>query len=103
MLRDYHIFEMFPDGSSLWRACIAGRFNTERKLQELAEHSENEFLALDFSTSNLLPLGIPRTNPRPKIENVRSIDSLKPSSLPAPSGPRAYLAIAQSERRSHGS
>jgi hypothetical protein len=38
---DFDVFEKFPDGSTLWRACIAGRYETHRKMQELAEHSEN--------------------------------------------------------------
>ena len=102
MLHDYHIFEMFPDGSSLWRACVAGLFITERKLQALAERSENEFVAINFSTSHFLRLGAPGTKHQPKIENVRPIDSLKPSSLPTLSGLRAYVSIVQPERRSRG-
>jgi hypothetical protein len=100
MLHDYHIFEIFPNGS-LWRACVAGPFNTKRKLQELAEPSENEFVALDFSTSNFLRLGAPGTK-LPQIENVRSIDSVKPGFVPASPGPRAYVATVQPERRSRG-
>jgi len=102
MLHDYHIFEIFPNGSSLWRASVAGLFNTKRKLQELAEHSENEFVALDFRTSNFLRLGAPGTKLEPQIENVRSIDSVKPGFLPAAPGPRAYVATVQPERRSRG-
>jgi hypothetical protein len=107
MLHDYHVFEIFPGGSSLCRASIAGRFNTERKLQELAEHSENEFIALDFSTLNYLRMGAAGTTARHKIENVRSIDSLKPDSskanpLPTLPGPRAHIALPQPERKSHG-
>jgi len=102
MLHDYHIFEIFLDGSSLWRACVSGLFNTKRKLQELAENSENEFVALDFSTSNFLRLGAPGTKLQPKIENVRSINGVKPGFLPASPGPRAYVATVQAERRSRG-
>jgi hypothetical protein len=103
MLHEYHIFEMFPDGSSLWRARIAGRFNTQRKLQELAEHSESEFVALDFSTSHFLWSRAQASKSRPKIENLRSIDTVKAGAVPASAGPRAPVAKAQSERRSHGS
>ena len=103
VLREYHIFEMFPDGSSLWRARIGGRFNSERKLQELAEHSESEFVALDFSTSHFLWSRAQASKSRPKIENLRSIDTVKAGAVPASAGPRAPVAKAQSERRSHGS
>ena len=107
MLHNYHVFEIFPGGSSLWRASIAGRFSTERKLQELAEHSQNEFIALDFSTLNYLRMGAAGTKARPKIENVPSIDSTKPDSakpnpLPALPGPRAHIALPQPERKSRG-
>jgi hypothetical protein len=103
VLREYHIFEMFPDGSSLWRARIGGRFNSERKLQELAEHSESEFVAIDFSTSHFLWSRAHASKPLPKIENVRSIDTVKASSLSPSTGTRTHTALAQSERRSHGS
>jgi len=102
MLHDYHIFEMFPDGSSVWRVCTEGRFTTERKLQELAERSGNEFIALDFSTLNYLRLGASGNNFDPKIKSMRSIDSLKASFLSAPPGPRAHIAMAHPERRRRG-
>jgi hypothetical protein len=57
MRHDYDIFEKFPDGSTLWRACVSGRFETHRKMQELAERSENEFYAIDIQTiKNLAPI-----------------------------------------------
>jgi len=102
MLNEYHIFEMFSDGSSVWRTCIPGRFNTQRKLQELAEHSDNEFLALDFSTSNYLRLGAAGSDLRSKIEFVRSMDSLRMNLPPTPAIPRAYSVATQPERRSRG-
>jgi hypothetical protein len=42
------VFEKFPDGSSLWRACESGRHAGERKMQELAVRSVNEFFAIDI-------------------------------------------------------
>ena len=48
MLHDFDIFEKFPDGSTLWRACVSGRYETQRKMQELTEHSKNEFYAIDI-------------------------------------------------------
>jgi hypothetical protein len=64
MRHDFDVFEKFPDGSTLWRACIAGRYEAHRKMQELAEHSENEFYAIDLQTIKNLP-AIPRRNAAP--------------------------------------
>jgi hypothetical protein len=54
MRRDYDVFERFPDGSSLWLACVQGQFDTQRKIHELAEHSENEFFAIDLTSNGTL-------------------------------------------------
>jgi hypothetical protein len=43
MRHDYDVFEKFPDGSTLWHACVAGRYEAQRKIYELAENSENQF------------------------------------------------------------
>jgi hypothetical protein len=48
MPRDFDIFEKFPDGSKIWRTCVSGQFEADRKIQELAEHSNNEFVAIDI-------------------------------------------------------
>ena len=45
---DYDIFEKFPDGSTLWKACVRGRFDAQRKIDELAERSENKFFMIDI-------------------------------------------------------
>jgi hypothetical protein len=58
--REYDIFERFPDSSSLWRICIRGRYEVQRELQDLAEHSENEFFAIDIKTGVLLPVNSAR-------------------------------------------
>lgn len=55
MRRDYDIFEKFADGSTLWRACISGRFEAHRKMQEYAEYSDNEFFLIDIQATELLP------------------------------------------------
>jgi hypothetical protein len=48
MLRDFDIFEKFHDGSTIWRVCVIGQHEAQRKLQELGEHSENRFYAIDI-------------------------------------------------------
>ena len=51
MRPEYDIFEKLPDGSSNWRVCVPGQYEAERKLDELAEHSENEFFAIETEFS----------------------------------------------------
>jgi len=46
--REYDVFEEFPDGSTVWRACVFGMGNVERKLHELASETTNKFFALNF-------------------------------------------------------
>jgi hypothetical protein len=60
MLRSFDIIEKIPDGSMIWRTCVLGQFEAERKLQELAEHSKNEFLAVDIESGELLPTITPQ-------------------------------------------
>lgn len=54
MRRDYEVFERFPDGSTLWRACVRGRCEAQRKMYELAEQSENKFFTIAIQAD--LPL-----------------------------------------------
>ncbi len=46
--RDYDVFEEFPDGSTVWRACLFGMENVELKLRELAKETTNKFFALSL-------------------------------------------------------
>jgi hypothetical protein len=62
MQRDYDIFEKFIDGSSVWRACVSGRFHAQRKIQEFAERSDNQFFAIDIQAGELLPFDLARSN-----------------------------------------
>jgi hypothetical protein len=59
----YDIFEKFRDGGCIWRACVAGKYELERKLQELAEHSENEFFMVDLLSQSLFRLPCPQETP----------------------------------------
>jgi hypothetical protein len=53
--RDYDIFEKFPDGKKVWRACVIGMENVELKLQEVARASNNTFLAFHGETNAVVP------------------------------------------------
>ena len=71
----YDIFEIFPDGSFRWRTFVSGRYNKERKLQEYAEISENQFCAIDIAAGETLPLSLlePKMNPRAPRQTARLI------------------------------
>jgi hypothetical protein len=60
MLRAFDIFEKLPNGSTVWRTCVSGQFEAERKLQELIEHSNHEFLAIDIQSGRPFPMVAPR-------------------------------------------
>jgi hypothetical protein len=65
MRRDYEVFEKFSDGSTLWRACVTGRYEAQRKMQELREHSENDFVFLDIHAQCFIPT---RVTTRTRLE-----------------------------------
>jgi hypothetical protein len=79
MRRDYDVFEKFPDGSTLWRECAAGRYEAQRRIHELKEHSENEFFLIDIQAEWQVPLSFGRANSRPTVHRKRGVGS-KPSS-----------------------
>ncbi len=62
MRPEYDIFEKLPDGSSIWRTCVPGQYDAERKLQELAEHSVNEFFAIEINFQQLQPFVVLGSN-----------------------------------------
>jgi hypothetical protein len=70
MRRDFDIFERFSDGSTLWRACVRGRFDAQRKMHELAERSDNQFFMIDIQDSVLSPAlaASPKVNANPNAK-----------------------------------
>jgi hypothetical protein len=62
MRHDYDIFEKFPDGSTIWRACVSGRYQTARKMQELAERSDDEFYAIDIMVNRPVAPSVKRAS-----------------------------------------
>ena len=65
MRRVYDVFEKFPDGSTLWKTSVTGRFEAERKMHELAELSENKFFLIDIQAEDFLPTFTARIASRP--------------------------------------
>ena len=53
---DYDIFEEFPDGSTVWRACVFGMGSVQLKLQELAKDSDHKFFALNLRDGTQSPI-----------------------------------------------
>jgi hypothetical protein len=72
MQRDFDVFEKLSDGTVVWRTFVCGQFEAERKLQELAEHSRNEFVLIDIQSGKPLPMIAPRKSKSPihKVANL---------------------------------
>jgi hypothetical protein len=68
MRRDFDIFEKFPDGSTLWRACVRGQFEARRKMNELSERSENQFFMIDIQNNLLSSISSPAVKPEPNVK-----------------------------------
>jgi len=56
MHHTYDLFEKFPDGSSLWRACVVGLQGTRLHMVDLARRSPNQFYAMHVGTGKIVPL-----------------------------------------------
>jgi hypothetical protein len=67
MRREFDLFEKLADGSSIWRRYASGQFDAQQKLQNLADHSENEFYAIDIETGELLSFNKARSNSRKQL------------------------------------
>ena len=70
MRRDFDIFEKFPDGSSLWRVSVSGKFEAQRKVHDLKEHSDNEFYAIGIQAGEPLPFNLAGSNSREHIKHL---------------------------------
>jgi hypothetical protein len=49
----YDLFERFPDGSSLWRACVVGLEGARSHMKHLALSSTNQFYAMHVRTGKI--------------------------------------------------
>jgi hypothetical protein len=52
--RQYDLFEIFPDGSPVWRVAITGHQHAIQKLEELAKQTANEVRAMHLPTNMLI-------------------------------------------------
>ena len=58
MNQKYDLFEKFPDGSSLWRACVIGLEGTRLHMFDLARRSPNQFYAMNVVNGKIVPLDL---------------------------------------------
>jgi hypothetical protein len=54
MDRDYDLFEVFPDGSLVWRDSVTGHEKAIQRLRELVEVTDNEFRVMHIPTKSLI-------------------------------------------------
>ena len=54
MHHKYDLFEKFPDGSSLWRACVVGLEGTRLHMSDLAKRSANKFYAMHLVSGKIV-------------------------------------------------
>jgi hypothetical protein len=52
--RQYDLFEIFPDGSPLWRESVTGQESALHRLKELSSQTRNEVRALHIPTNTIL-------------------------------------------------
>ncbi|HLJ14746.1 MAG TPA: hypothetical protein VKV15_09640 [Bryobacteraceae bacterium] len=73
----YDLFERFPDGSSLWRACAIGVEGARHHMYELAKRSSNHFYAMNVVSGKII---LPNPRPSPLMA--------------APAGKQSSAAVA---------
>jgi hypothetical protein len=52
--RSYDLFEIFPDGSALWKGAVVGHENAIQKLKELAAATTNEVRLMHVGTNTVI-------------------------------------------------
>jgi hypothetical protein len=58
MPHKYDLFEKFPDGSSLWRACVIGLESARLHVSDFARRSPNQFYAMHWVSGKIVPLNL---------------------------------------------
>jgi hypothetical protein len=54
MDREYDLFEIFPDGSALWRNTIRGHEEAIKQLREFSTKTANEVRLIHLPTNTLI-------------------------------------------------
>ena len=68
--RDYDIFEEFPDGSCVWRACVFGMENVELKFRELAKETSNRIFATSLLEESAAVVGPRKSTAKQDLRHV---------------------------------
>ena len=66
---EYDLFEKFPDGSSLWRACVMGLKGTRMHMVDLARRSTNQFYAMNVVNGKIVALDLGKS-PLPGVSKL---------------------------------
>jgi hypothetical protein len=54
MDREYDLFEVFPDGTQIWRDSVTGHEKAIQRLRELVEVTDDEFRVMHIPTKTLI-------------------------------------------------
>jgi hypothetical protein len=54
MNREYDLFEMFPDGTALWRLTVTGRQEAIEVLHQLCTRTANEVRVMHLPTNTVI-------------------------------------------------
>ena len=54
MNREYDLFEIFPDGSALWRDAVPGRDEAMKQLRQLSTETPNEIRLMHLPSQTLI-------------------------------------------------
>jgi hypothetical protein len=73
MHHKYDLFEKFPDGSSLWRACVVGLDTARRHMCDLAGRSPNQFYAMHWVSGKIVPLNFHKGEPQASGRRGRAV------------------------------
>jgi hypothetical protein len=71
MDRQYDVFEIYPDHSVKWHACVAGLALAVAKLEALGRETLNECFATDLDTQQI----IARVNAGPSVAKILDDDA----------------------------
>ena len=65
MDRDYDLFEIFPDGSAIWRITISGRERAIARVREFAAQTANEVRLMHLGSNTLITAMNTRVDSKP--------------------------------------
>ena len=70
MQHDFDLFEKLADGPSMWRTCASGQTDAQQKLENLTDHSQNEFYSIDIESGEVLPFKLARRSSHEQLNGA---------------------------------